>query len=137
MPDQTVEAGPVLRLPEDLMKVQEIVATVFKGHEDHVRDRTCLEVSAYLQQRAERLRDTQTLDDPLAWALTQSCHIQDGVVHASPSVVAATAYEVVAAVLSLGDPTRDVSELAGRDRTDSNDPGAIRNGSERSETEGS
>lgn len=125
MPDQTVEAGPVLRLPEDLMKVQEIVAAEFKGHESHVRDRTCLEVSDYLQKRAERLRDTPTLDDPLAWALTQRCHTQDGVVHASPAELAAIAYEVVAMVLSLGDPTRDGPDASG----------AIRNTSERSETE--
>jgi hypothetical protein len=88
MPDQTVEAGPVLRLPEDLMRVAAIVAEEFKEHESHVRDRTCLELSDYLQKRAERLRDTHTLDDPLAWALTQHCHTQDGVVHASPSEVA-------------------------------------------------
>ena len=135
MPDQTVETGPVLRLPLDLMKVTEIVAAEFAGHEAHVRDRTCLEVSDYLQRRAERLRDTPTLDDPLAWALTQRCHIQDGVVHASPSEVAATAYEVVAMVLSLGDPTRDGPDAAGCDRTDSDASGAIRNTSERSETE--
>ena len=130
MPDQTVEAGPVLRLPEDLMRVAEIVAEEFKEHESHARDRACVDVADYLQKRAKRLRDTPTLDDPLAWALTQRCHTQDGVVHASPSEVAAVAYEVVAAVLSLGDPTRDGPDLAGCDRTDSDDPGAIRNGSE-------
>ena len=134
MPDQTV-AGPVLRLPEDLMRVAAIVAEEFEGHERHVRDRTCLELSAYLAKRAERLRDTPTLDDPLAWALTQRCHTQDGVVHASPSEVAAIAYEVVAAVLSLGDPTRDRPDAAGCDRTDSDASGAIRNDSERPETE--
>ena len=130
MPDQTVEAGPVLRLPEDLVRVAEIVAAEFAGHESHVRDRTCLELSNYLQQRAKRLRDTPTLDDPLAWALTQHCHTQDGVVHASPSVVAAIAYEVVAAVLSLGDPTRDGPDLAGCDRTDSDASGTTRNATE-------
>lgn len=135
MPDQTVEAGPVLRLPEDLMKVQEIVAAEFKGHESHVRERTCLEVSAYLQGRAERLRDTPTLDDPLAWALTQRCRTRGGVVQASPAEVAAIAYEVIAMVLSLGDPTRDGPDAAGHERTNSNASGAIRNTSERSQTE--
>jgi hypothetical protein len=110
---------PDLKLPVDLFNVARIVAEEFKEHEQHARDRACLDVSAYLQKRAQRLRDTQTLDDPLAWALTQSCHTQDGVVHASPSVVAAVAYEVVAAVLSLGDPTRDGPDAAALDRTNS------------------
>ena len=112
------------------MRVAAIVAEEFAGHEEHVRDRTCLELSAYLAKRAERLRDTPTLDDPLAWALTQRCHTQDGVVHASPSVVAATAYEVVAAVLSHGDPTRDGPVAAGCDRTDSDASGTTRNATE-------
>jgi hypothetical protein len=126
---------PDLKLPVSLFEVARIVAEKFKEHEGHARDRACLDVSAYLQKRAERLRDTPTLDDPLAWALTQRCHTQDGVVHASPSVVAAVAYEVVAAVLSLGDPTRDGPDAAGEDRTTSNASGAIRSVPERLETE--
>ncbi|MFI7448145.1 hypothetical protein ACIBQX_11660 [Nonomuraea sp. NPDC049714] len=125
MPDQTVEAGPVLRLPEDLMRVTEIVAAEFKDHEDHVRDRTLAQAAETLRARARVVRTTARVPDELVEALTGCCHAVGGLIYADPRVVAEVAYEAVAGL------------LAGHDRMTSDASGAIRNTSERSETEAS
>ena len=122
MPDQTV-AGPVLRLPEDLMRVAAIVAEEFKEHEHHARDRALAEAAEALRVRARVVRTTARVPDELVDALTDCCHTVGGLIHADPRVVAQVAYEAVAGL------------LAGRDRMTSDASGAIRNDSERPETE--
>lgn len=107
---------PDLLLPDQVMRIAEIVAAEFGAHERHARDRGCVAAAEHFAARAHQLRTQPTLSDPLAWALTQRCHTRDGVVHAAPAVVAAVAYEVVAAVLALGDPT-PTPDGSGSDRT--------------------
>ncbi|MET8985906.1 hypothetical protein ABZW49_10695 [Nonomuraea wenchangensis] len=98
------------------MDIAEIVRGEFEVHARHVRDRACVDAAEHFLARAGELRARPTLADPLAYALTQHCHTQDGGVHARPSLVAAVAYEVLAAVLALGDPTRnDETETTSHD----------------------
>ncbi|MEU6725564.1 hypothetical protein ABZ917_17805 [Nonomuraea wenchangensis] len=98
---------PELTLPVDIFEIAKAVAEEFRSHDRHARDRACVDVAALFEARAGELRANPTLSDPVAYALAQRCHTQGGVVHAHPSLVAAVAYEVVAAVLALGDPTRN------------------------------
>jgi hypothetical protein len=69
-------------------------------------------MSAHAAARAAELRASGGLQDAIAWTLTQRCHMQDGVIHAAPPVVAAVAWEVLAVVLSFGpdEPTQPRSE---------------------------
>ncbi|MER7361859.1 hypothetical protein [Nonomuraea wenchangensis] len=99
-----------LIVPAPVFDLAKIVAEEFRLHDAHARDRACADAATYFEARAGELRANPTLSDPLAYALTQHCHMQDGVIHASPHLVAAVAYEAVAAVLALGDPTRNETE---------------------------
>ena len=99
MPDLTTgerqASGPVLRLPDDLVRVAEIVAAEYAGHAQHTLD----QAAAGLRERAARLRRAPLAEDPVASALKEFCHSEAGLLHAHPSVVAAAAYEAVAALL--------------------------------------
>ncbi|SET51358.1 hypothetical protein [Nonomuraea wenchangensis] len=103
-------------LPVPVVDIEAIVRGEFKLHEQHARDRACVDAAAYFEARAGELRANPTLSDPLAYALAQRCHTRGGVVHDHPSLVAAVAYKAVAAALSLGDPTRnDETETTSHD----------------------
>lgn len=92
---ETTTSGPVLRLPEDLLRVQEIVAEEFRHHEGHARSRALAETAEILRQRAYHLRATHGTD-PLVTALRNRCHTEGGAIHASASTVAAAALEEIA-----------------------------------------
>lgn len=81
-------------------------------HRDHIRAQAYTDMSAYAEQRAAKLRASGGLDDSIAWTLTQRCHMQDGVIHAEPHIVAAVAWEVLAVVLAFG------PDVSGHPRTE-------------------
>lgn len=103
MPETTTTAPP-LRLPVDLMEVARVVAEEFKEHEACARSRALTEAAEMLRQRAYHLRATHGTD-PLVTALRNRCHAEGGAIHASASVVAAVALEVIAAQLDPGEET--------------------------------
>ncbi|MGI5274697.1 hypothetical protein ACQEUU_37070 [Nonomuraea sp. CA-218870] len=103
---ETTTTDPVLRLPEDLPRVQEIVADEFRLHEAHAHSRAREAAAEMLRDRARHLRATHG-PDPLTDALTRRCHTQAGLIHAAPSVVAAVALEEIARQLDPREETPD------------------------------
>lgn len=94
---------PDLTLPDQALQLADRVARAYAGHEQHTRN----QAAAELRARADRLRSTPAVEDPLTSAFMARCHSQGGLVHSLPSHVAAVAYEAVADLL---DPTRSNDE---------------------------
>jgi hypothetical protein len=105
-------APAVVRVQVDEERLAASVGHHIEAHRDHIRGQAYADMSAHAAARAAELRASGGLQDAIAYALTQRCHMQDGVVHAAPHVVAAVAWEVLAVVLAFGpDP-------AGQSRTE-------------------
>lgn len=76
--------APDLLLPAEVVRLARSVGVHFAAHEQCVRDRAAADLLA----RADRLRATPHVEDPLTSALMASCHTQAGHIYSHPSHVA-------------------------------------------------
>ncbi|MFE3452430.1 hypothetical protein ACFXJ8_26250 [Nonomuraea sp. NPDC059194] len=107
----------VVRVQTDDERLAASVVHHIEAHRDHIRGQAFDDLAKHLGERAKWLRSAPlALDDPLAQAFLQHAHTEAGLVVADPRIVAATAYEWLAAELAAG-----VFSDAGQARTEDTD----------------
>lgn len=107
-PREAQPETPVVRVQYDEDRLAALVGRHIEGHRDHIRDQAAIDFSRWCEEQAAAMRETGK-HDPISWAVHERCHTDAEVTRADPKVIAAVAWEAVAAVFSFGDPTREIT----------------------------